>query len=257
MGEILYRMNREKMIKMLEAFDQELNRPLRLAITGASALIINGAITRPSKDIDVLGASEDINKDPYPKIIEKIAREYALDNEWINERAKITFDYLPGYKPDLILLQGNFKYLEPYIISKADSVITKFAKYDNIRSWDIQDIRRTPFNDDDLKLLRQKLDDLYTRDPELSLRIEIQFKSIRPEFIKTEEGFRYSRASEIALYASKKYGIHLDTEQQNYIDSEADSFTSTYERAVIEIDNTALSRVLKEKKREVSHGLDI
>jgi hypothetical protein len=58
-------------------------------------------------------------------------------------------------------------------------------------------------------LLRQKQDDLYTRDPELSLRIEIQFKSIRPEFIKTEEGFRYSIASEIALYASKRYGIHL------------------------------------------------
>jgi uncharacterized membrane protein len=94
LGEILNRMNQEKMIKMLEAFDQELNRPLRLIIKGASALIINGAITRPSKDIDVLGASEDINKDPYPKIIEKIAREYSLDHQWINERAKITFDYV-------------------------------------------------------------------------------------------------------------------------------------------------------------------
>lgn len=253
----VYNMNREKMVRMLEAFDRELNRPLKIAITGASALIINGAITRTSKDIDLLGASEDIKKDPYPGIIEKIAREYELDHEWINERAKITFNHLPDYKPDLILLKGNFKYLEPYMISKADSVITKFAKYDNIRSWDLMDIMQTSFSDDDMKLFRKKINDLYKKNPEISLRIEIQFKSIKPEFIRTEDGFRFSKASEIAQYASKRYGVILSIEQQNYIDTEVNNFNSTYEKAIIEVDNLVLSQILKNKKKEVSHDLEL
>lgn len=253
----VYSMNREKMVKMLEAFDRELDRPLKIAITGASALIINGAITRTSKDIDLLGASEDIKKDPYPGIIEKIAREYDLDHDWINERAKLTFNHLPEYKPDLILLKGNFKYLEPYMISKADSVITKFAKYDNIRSWDVMDIKQTNFNDDDLKLVQKKLNDLYTKNPEISLRIEIQFKSIKPEFIRTEDGFRFSKASEIAQYASKRYGVNISIEQQDYIDTEVMNFNSSYEKAIIEVDNLALSKILKTKKKEVSIGLDL
>ena len=174
MSEICYRMNREKMIKVLEAFDQELHQPLKIAITGASALIINGAITRSSRDIDLLGSSEDL-KDPYPGIIMKIAEKYELNEEWINERAKITLDYLPGYKPDLILLKGNFKHLEPYMISKADSIITKFAIYGNIRSWDLLDIENTKFDDDDLKLFRKNSMN-YIRQTR-KLHLELKFNS--------------------------------------------------------------------------------
>lgn len=34
-------MNRDRMVKMLEAFDKELDKPLRIIITGASSLIIH------------------------------------------------------------------------------------------------------------------------------------------------------------------------------------------------------------------------
>ena len=257
MSEICYRMNREKMIKALEAFDQELHQPLKIAITGASALIINGAITRSSRDIDLLGSSEDLKKDPYPGIIMKIAEKYELNEEWINERAKITLDYLPGYKPDLILLKGNFKHLEPYMISKADSIITKFAIYGNIRSWDLLDIENTKFDDDDLKLFRKKLDELYKTNKEAALRIEIQFKSIKPDFIKTEDGFKFSRASEVAQYALKRYGVILSIDQQNNLDSDVKNLNSTYEKAIIKVDLFALNRILKNKKKEVSNELEL
>ena len=45
------------MVEMLHALDAELTAPLRIVITGASALIIQGCISRSSNDIDVLTAS--------------------------------------------------------------------------------------------------------------------------------------------------------------------------------------------------------
>lgn len=49
-------MNREEMLEMLHAIDAELKRPLKIVITGASALILRGSISRSSKDIDILSS---------------------------------------------------------------------------------------------------------------------------------------------------------------------------------------------------------
>lgn len=64
----------------------------------------------------------------------------------------MTFEHLPGYKPDLQRINGNFNHLEPYIISKVDSVITKFAYYENIRQWDKKDIKELQFSDVDYNI---------------------------------------------------------------------------------------------------------
>ena len=116
-----------------------------------------------------------------------------------------------------------------------DSIITKFAIYGNIRSWDLLDIENTN-DDDDLKLFRKKLDELYKTNKEAALRIEIQFKSIKPDFIKTEDGFKFSRASEVAQYALKRYGVILSIDQQNNLDSDVKNLNSTYEKAIIKVD---------------------
>ena len=76
------RMNREKMVKMLMALDKELDHPLEIVITGASALIIQGHISRVSSDIDVLVASENIDRGEVKKIIEKMAVRFSLQSEW-------------------------------------------------------------------------------------------------------------------------------------------------------------------------------
>jgi len=245
------------MLEVLQAFDRELEKPLRIVITGASALIIQGCISRVSKDIDVLKASDDIGQASIKRSIEKLAIKYSLDQNWLNDDAKETFKDLPGYQPDLIRVQGKFEHLDPFIISKADSVITKFARFTNIRSWDLSDIKETTFNDDDFSSLRRKLDELYANDPERSLRIEIEFKAIKPKFIKTAEGFNYSNSSEVAQYAFERFGIKLDEPFRKLLDEEVLNLGASYEKAIIDIDKMALKQIVNEKRKDPDHGMDI
>jgi len=157
----------------------------------------------------------------------------------------------------LVRLKGDFKYLEPFIISKADSVITKFARFTNIRSWDEADIKATEFSENDLKMIQKKLDELFLKNPERALRIEIKFKATKPEFIKTEDGFRYSNGSEVALYALKRYGIKVDNSYKNNLDEDVINSDGSYEKAIIEVDNIELAKILKKNNKGKNHGMDI
>ena len=246
------------MLEMLHALDAELKSPLTIAITGASALIMRGNISRSSNDIDVLVASDRLDRGHLKDILGKIAVKYHLKNDWIDTRpAEATFKDLPDYKPDLQKLKGDFKYLKPYIISKADSVITKFAHFTNIRQWDKSDIKETRFSEDDYKSIRKKLDDLSMKDPERALRIEIEFKAVKKEFIKTEEGFSFSNSEEVARYAKKRHGIILDNSHKKQIDEDCSNMRSSYEKAIIDIDRAALDKILKTKSKGLDNGMDL
>ena len=250
-------MTKKEMLEMLHALDAELKSPLKIVITGASSLIIRGSISRSSNDIDVLGASDHLDQGHIKNVLNKIATKYHLTNNWIDTRPmESTFRDLPDYKPDLQKLEGNFKYLQPYIISKADSVITKFAHYTNIRQWDKGDIKETQFSDDDFKSIWKKLNDLSKKDPERSLRIEIEFKAIKREFIKTKEGFSFSNSQEVSQYAKKRYGIILDERFKKQLDDDVLNMRSSYEKAIINIDFMALEKI-KNKRKGHDYGMDI
>lgn len=251
-------MTKKEMLEMLHALDAALKSPLTIAITGASALIIRGNISRSSNDIDVLVASDRLDRGYIKDILGKIAVKYHLKNDWIDTRpTEATFKDLPDYKPDLQKLEGDFKYLQPYIISKADSVITKFAHFTNIRQWDKGDIKETRFSEDDYKSIRKKLGDLSRKDPERALRIEIEFKAIKKEFIKTEEGFSFSNSEEVARYAKKRHGIILDNSYKKQIDEDCSDMRSSYEKAIIDIDHAALDTILKTKSKGLDNGMDL
>jgi hypothetical protein len=70
-------------------------------------------------------------------------------------------------------------------------------------------------------------------------------------------GFKFSRASEVAQYALKRYGVILSIDQQNNLDSDVKNLNSTYEKAIIKVDLFALNRILKNKKKEVSNELEL
>jgi hypothetical protein len=252
-------MDRKDMLEMLHALDKELKAPLKIAITGSSALIIRGCISRSSNDIDVLQASDRLDRGPLKEIVEKIAAKYKLRSDWVDTRpSDATFRDLPGYMPDLQRIEGEqFKYLQPYIISKADSVLTKFAHYTNIRQWDKGDIKSTNFTDDDFKSITIKLKTLKKSDPERALRIEIEFKSVKPEFIKTEECFSYSKASEVAKYAMENYGISISENDQKQLDNDVLNMRSSYQKAIIELDISALDKIVKAKSKDHDHGMDL
>jgi hypothetical protein len=241
-------MTQNEMLDMLHALDAELTHPLELIITGASALILRGLISRSSNDIDILKSSDRLNQGYLKDVLKKIAEKYHLNNDWIDIRPiEETFKDLPEYKPDFKKLEGKFKYLQPYVISKADSVITKFARYTNIRQWDKKDIKAIQFSENDFKKLRKKLSILRKNDPERALRIEIEFKSIKPDFIKTGAGFSFSNSEEVAQYAKNKYGISLDESFKKHLDEDVLNLNSSYEKAIIEIDISALDKIKKTK----------
>jgi hypothetical protein len=243
-------MTKKEMLEMLHALDAALKSPLKIAITGASALIIRGSISRSSNDIDILVASDRLDRGHLKDVLGKIAVKYHLKNDWIDTRpTEATFKDLPDYKPDLQKLEGDFKHLQPYIISKADSVITKFAHFTNIRQWDKGDIKETQFSEDDYKSIRKKLGDLSRKDPERALRVEIEFKAIKKEFIKTEEGFSFSNSEEVARYAKKRHGIVLDNNHKKQLDDDCSKLRSSYEKAIIDIDRAALDKIVKTKSK--------
>jgi hypothetical protein len=251
-------MTRNEMLGMLHALDAALKAPLQIVITGASALIIRGCISRSSNDINVLRSSEHLDQGPLKDIVNKIAAKYNLKSDWIDTRpSEATFIDLPDYKPDLQKVEGNFKYLQLFIISKADSVITKFAHYTNIRQWDRGDIKATDFSDDDYGCVRKKLDDLSKKDHERALRIELEFKSVKPDFIKTEEGFSFSNSNEVALYAKKRHGIILDNSYLKQLDDDALNMRTSYQKAIIDIDNAALDKIVKTKSKDSDYGPDL
>lgn len=251
-------MKQIEMIEMLYALDAELREPLTIVITGASALIIRGNISRASNDIDILKSSENLDRGYIKEIINKIAAKKGLNGDWIDTRpAEATFKDLPGYRPDLEALKQEKKFinLQPFIISKADSVITKLAHFQNIRSWDISDIKETPFSNNEFARVKEKIEELRKTDPERALRIEIAFKGIKKDFIKTEDGFSFSNTKEIAEYGKRRYGIVLDRDYLMQVDHGIAAMTYSYEKAIIDIDTMALDLIIKEKNHE--RGMDI
>jgi len=117
-------MHREEMLKMLHEIDAELTLPLEIGIAGASALVLNGSISRTTSDLDIYKATPDITQ--FQEIIDKLALKNHLNNNWIDTRVSdMISKYLPEYEIDSERVEGDFKFLKPYIISKVDCVITK------------------------------------------------------------------------------------------------------------------------------------
>jgi hypothetical protein len=78
--------------------------------------------------------------------------------------------------------------LKPKVISKDDFVITQLAYYDYIRQHDILDLKSLTLNNDDVKLIYNKLDELSKKHHYDSLMIEANFKAIRSDLVKNDTG---------------------------------------------------------------------
>jgi len=120
--------------------------------------------------------------------------------------------------------------------------------YENIRSWDKQDLKAIPFSNADYEQLQLKLDNLSSINRELALRIEIGFKTLRPEFIKTADGFSYSSSKEIAEYSRRRYGIELEEKHLEQLDDDAkNTGNKVYLKAILDVDYKALEGMTTKK----------
>jgi hypothetical protein len=250
-----YKMNRQNMLSMLMAFDEELDKPLTIVITGASALIIRNIVIRQSGDIDILRASEDINAPKLHEMILKLSERFSLPPAWMNDDAKKTLELLPKeYKFDLIKVEGDFKKLLPYVISTPDSVISKLVLFENIRPWDVSDIMALNFTELEIAAVKSKLEFIHRKDPALSLNIEIAFKKIRPDLVLTKEGFSFSTVKEVAEYAKSRYKLRISKNRLDVWDSAIKNMETTFPKIIVEIDSMALA---KNNQNEKNYELEL
>jgi hypothetical protein len=182
------------------------------------------------------------------------------------------FKHIPeDYAPDTDPIKGeNFKFLKPKVISKADFVITKLAHHQNIRQWDIADLKSLNLHENDVRSIFHKLDRIAEKLLYDALMIEGNFKSIRSDLVKDENGFSYT-INTIAEYAIKRYKVKFpDTAVSNWkemldnvtmkagaiiakIDLTAAELINNGDRAMVKFDKNY--RFFREKSMD--HGLDL
>lgn len=245
-------LNRAEMIKMLHELDNELNSDLIIEICGSSCAILNHGLNRSSGDIDIMRSSINLTDSELHKAIHTVAIHHGSDDLWLNDHSKeFLKKILDDFKPSSSPISGEqFKHLKPRVISKADFVITKLAYYDYIRQHDILDLKSLSLNNDDVKLIYKKLDDLSKNHPYDSLMIEGNFKSIRSDLVKDDNSYSYSNGKEIADYALKRYGIKASL---NKIDEWQDSLDNLSKKSGSIIANIDLNaaKLIKENNQDI------
>lgn len=200
-------MNRNEMIMYLHEFDSDLKMPVTLVVCGASAAILNHGLKRNSFDIDVMNTS--VPLELLKESIEKVAKNHRFDHKWLNDDSKIIYTRLSkNYEVDTdIIANEKFKYLNVHVITKPDFIITKLAYYDQIRNKDISDIKLIELGVDDIKRFYKKVDKISISRQIDALKIESIFKQIRPEMVKTLEGYSFHSENDIFDYCRQRYSF--------------------------------------------------
>jgi hypothetical protein len=240
-------MDRREMIKMLHELDNTLKSRLEIEICGASCAILNHGLKRASTDIDIMRSSASFTEEDLLRAIHTVALHNGTEPLWINDTSRELFKYIPeDYKPDTEPVKGEtFKLLKPKVISKADFVITKLARYDHIRQWDISDLKALRLSEDDVRAVYRKLDAISLQQHADALMIEGHFKAIRSDLVKDEDDSSYSNARQIAEYAFKRYGIKSSGDEIADWQSSIDNLTKPTGAMIAKIDLNAAAIIKK------------
>jgi hypothetical protein len=267
------KMDRLTMIRLLHELDQMLETELEIEICGASCAILNHGLNRTSTDIDVMKSSIPFDNELISHPIHLVAVHNGSEDNWINDKSRAVFDYIPlDFKTDTRPIAGeSFGLLKPKVISKADFVITKLARHDHLRQWDILDLNKIFLEENDVAQLFQKFDDLSLQRQYDSLCIEGLFKNIRSDLVKNEDGFTYSSAQELAEYQKRRYGKAVQKITMYLWQEQIDNLIKKSGAIVSDIDLDAAKeikagigktaacdrafRIHREKKRENEHAI--
>lgn len=239
------KLTRQEMIVMLHELDASIETKLEFEICGASSAILNHGLDRASTDIDVLRPSSPLSDQGICEAIKKIAIKHGVTIQWINDDAKVLFSNIPEhFEFDTDPINGEiFQNIKPRVISKADFVITKLAHHDTLRLWDITDVKKILLTEGDLKRINTKLDNISQKRPYDAIRIEAHFKATRPDMVKTNAGYSYTNAAEVADYSLKRYGVGIDEKNIKHWQIELDKMESKASNLVAKIDFSAAEKI--------------
>jgi len=241
----------DDMIRLLKKLDSQLQEPLSICVTGASAIILRGEdLMRNTQDIDLTSTDKDLEETGITKLISKIGHEENVDTDWLNDRAKICLKFLPDeYEIITHPLPSDIKFskLSVSIIDPIETVVTKLAQVDYIRGKDEGDIQNLPLTPKETLALYERFNEIQKYDEVRGLSMEIAFKNLRTELVLNNYGERFYSAEEIAEYAAERYDRCLSVSEKSEIQDRIHGEQDGAAKAIIEIDRAHLV-IIKARK---------
>jgi hypothetical protein len=253
-------MNKEKIISMLHELDGHLSKDgvrLEIAVCGASALLLQGSILRETTDIDLIKASSVLNNKEVKEAISMVGINNRESIAWLNNEAEeyLSLHIPKTYKPEVIRMEKSLKNINLYCISNPDIVITKLADTDNMRRHDFVDIEKMKLSEKDAESVYKKISEIGKESPIQALKMEINFKRCRPEYIKTNEGFGFTNVDELQQYAISRHGLRLSDSNIEEMKENIQNGHPSIKDIVLSIDKLGLAKLEAKKDKNYDMGL--
>lgn len=150
--------------KLLTQLNQQLELrgapAISIVICGGSALNVMGLVTRTTKDIDILGqlVDDEVIEPNFPEVFweaaETIAKEFDLDEKWINdEPALMVKTGLPEGLTDRLTIKTYGECLKAGFIGRIDQIHFKLwaAADRDERSYHVEDLQKLNPTSEEIK----------------------------------------------------------------------------------------------------------
>ena len=165
-------LGKTEILKLLKEFDTLLNEPLEIIICGGAAGILSHGYSRATMDIDIVNSIPKLST--VESAIINIAEKYEISKKWLNDGVKGFVDYLPDdFRKRIIAIEGNFKFLKVFTLSKIDLLIMKLAAF---RPEDLKDIELMEIGKNELSLIKTTLTKISSFDKKKAYLIEMFLK---------------------------------------------------------------------------------
>lgn len=132
--------------------------PLTIVVCGGSALNVMGLVERPTRDIDVLGRLEDEGvvradlPDGFWAAADTVAREFDLDEKWINAEPSIMVETgLPEGLADRLTIRRYGSRLSAGYIARIDQVYFKLWASADRGGYHAEDLRKLDPTPDEIR----------------------------------------------------------------------------------------------------------
>ena len=143
----------------------------RIILAGSAAAILGKWVSRPTEDVDVIASEPKLSQ--IANVIQQVAEELGLPQDWLNDAAIAWRDYLQPDFLDRAARIERFHDLEIWRVSREDFVLLKLI---GLRPQDLDDLRELQPTPEELTYARDQLNRISELDGGAALRVELYLK---------------------------------------------------------------------------------
>lgn len=129
-------MDKSTLKKALQALDKQVVNHYRIIIVGGAAMIMHFGASRATRDIDAILEGDNLRE--IKQAAQKVAEEFNLDADWLNDSVKgFAVTLPPDFHKRITKLQLDLNNIEVYVLGIAEQLIMKIVA---LREQDLEDI---------------------------------------------------------------------------------------------------------------------